>query len=500
MLHVNVTGTDFNSLDPAVNYDNDGAQLLYATCAKLLNYRDSIAPSGSVPEPEVAAALPEGSADGRTYTFTIRPGFRFSNGDPVTSADFAYAINRVLDPRLHSPGQAFLEDVVGARAVIDGRAKTARGVVVDGASLRISLTAPAPDFLARIAMNFFCAVPAGSPVRAGGFDTLPSAGPYYVAARTVGSVTLKRNPYYGGTRPRHLDEIDFRGFAEGYQSTAEIERGQADYDVHGVPTSLNRDLALRYGVNRGRLFAHPTTSIQYLALNTSRPPFRDPSVRRAVAYALDRTALRRAAGYLSGKVTDQILPPSLPGFHDAKLYPARPDLARARELMRGRRVRALLDVSEGPDAMLAPIVADNLRAIGIDVRVKSVPFHLWASTVQRRSSSYDMVLAGWFVDYLDPYDFLNILLDGRTIAERNNQNLAHFDDPAYNRRLRAAARLFGAARYAAYARLDADLMRDAVPIVPFLNPYRVEFVSARVGCVVLAPAAGGLDYSAACLR
>ena len=226
-LRVNVTGTDLGSLDPAINYDTDGGQLLYATCAKLVNYPDLPAPRGSVVEPEVASGMPTVSRDGRTYTFRVSSEFRFSNGAPVRAADFEYTIRRVLDPRMHSPAVPFLRDLVVYRA--------------SGDTLTLRLSRPAPDLLARLAMGFFCVVPEGTPIVGRGLDTIPSAGPYYVAARTPGlSVTLKRNPHYSGPRPHHVDEIDISVFRDGYGSVREIETGDADYDIHGVPGGLRR--------------------------------------------------------------------------------------------------------------------------------------------------------------------------------------------------------------------------------------------------------------------
>ena len=486
-LYVNVAGTDLPSLDPAVGFDTDVAQIFYATCAKLVSYPDARAPGGSHLVPEVASALPTVTADGLTYTFTLRPDFRFSNGQPLRAADFAYAVRRDRHPRMHSPAVAFLHDVQSVTAPAPNR-------------LVVRLTRPAPDLPARLAMPFFCAVPEGTPINPKGIDTIPSAGPYYVASRDRGmSVTLKRNPFYGGTRPNHLDEIDFRVFRDWPTSIQEIEQGTADYEVHGVPPAFVPRLALKYGVNGPRFFAHPVVSTDYLALNTSRPLFRDTSVRKAVAYAIDRRALRDAGGPYSGKVTDQLLPPAMPGFKNAKLYPDRPDLPRAKRLMRGRRARAVLYVLSGPQTPLVPVISRDLRAIGIDVDPRYLPAGAWQTRVQSGSAAYDIAIYGWTADYLDPYDFINILLYGGNIKRVGNENLAHFDDPVFNRRMEAAARLTGKARYAAYARLDADLMR-AAPIVPFENSFKQELVSKRVGCTVIAPGAGGFDYAAACLR
>jgi peptide/nickel transport system substrate-binding protein len=488
-LRVNVTGTDFSSLDPAINYDAEGAQLLYATCAKLVNYPDRAAPRGSVVVPEVASGMPAVSSDGRTYTFQISHGFRFSNGAPVRAADFEYTIRRDLDPRMHSPAVPFLRDVVTYRAA--------------GDTLTLRLTRAAPDLLARLAMPFFCVVPAGTPIVASGLDTIPSAGPYYVASRTSAvSVTLERNPYYSGPRPQHVDEIDFEVFQDGYTSTREIETGQADYDIHSMTGDLRRELALTYGVNGTRFFAHPMAATSWIVLNTSRPLFRQASVRRAVAYAIDREALVRALGFLPGKVTQQILPPAMPGYRKVRIYPRRGDIQTARQLMGNRRGTAVFYLSDNPfDASVATVLIRELARINIDVIVKPFRSAEYNRRIHRRGEPFDMTLAGWIADYLDPYDFINVVLSGHNIPAANNQNLSHFDDPTFDRRMDAAARLSGSRRYAAYAKLDADLVREAAPIIPYANNYRLEFVSKRTGCIVLAPgAASGLDFAAVCLK
>jgi peptide/nickel transport system substrate-binding protein len=487
-LRVNVTGTDFASLDPAINYDTDGAQLLYATCAKLVNYPDRQAPAGSLLEPEIASAMPTVSADGRTYTFRIAPGFRFSNGAPVRAADFAYTIRRALDRRMHSPARSFFRDLVAYSAA--------------GDSLTIKLSRPAPDLLARLAMPFFCVVPAGTPIVARGIDTIPSAGPYFVASRqrTI-SLTLKRNPYYAGQRPHHLDEIDFAVYQNGDRSIREIRTGAADYELHGVPSGLRRTLALSYGVNGSRFFAHPMAETDSIVLNTSRPLFRDASVRKAVAYAVDRDALVHALGFLPGKITTQILPPAIPGYRKLKIYPLKADVRTAKRLMRGRSGTAVLYISDDPvEASVATVITRDLARIGIDVSTLRFTSAEYRVRVHRRVEPFDMVLSGFAADYLDPYDFINVQLSGREIAASDNQNLSHFDDAVFNRRMDAAAALSGGRRYAAYAKLDADLMRDAVPLVPYANEYRLEFVSGRVGCAVVAAATSSLDYAGACLK
>ena len=116
--HLRVAQNVVDSMDPALAYITYSWQLLYATCAKLLNYPDKPGPAGSRVVPEVAQSLPARSADGKTYTFTIRKGFRFSppSNEPVTAQTFKYAIERSLSPRMKGP--ALLNGFLAAECVV----------------------------------------------------------------------------------------------------------------------------------------------------------------------------------------------------------------------------------------------------------------------------------------------------------------------------------------------------------------------------------------------
>ena len=118
-LRVNVSTTDVQSIDPAIDYENTGWAILDATCLKLVNYPDKSGLPGTIVIPEAATALPTVSSDGKTYTFTIRKGFKFNTGEEVTAQTFAHVIDRDLAPALQSPAVTFLSDVVGADAVVE---------------------------------------------------------------------------------------------------------------------------------------------------------------------------------------------------------------------------------------------------------------------------------------------------------------------------------------------------------------------------------------------
>jgi ABC-type oligopeptide transport system substrate-binding subunit len=150
---------DFDSIDPAISYTITSSSLLDPVCARLFNYPDRSGKAGLRLTPEVAEGLPGVSRDGRTYTFTVRKGLRFSNGAPVEANAFARAINRTLNPAMRSPGAQYVDEIVGAENVLAGRATSARGIRAKGRRLTVKLTQPVPDFPARMTMLFFCAVP-----------------------------------------------------------------------------------------------------------------------------------------------------------------------------------------------------------------------------------------------------------------------------------------------------------------------------------------------------
>ena len=151
-----------------------------------------------------------------------------------------------------------------------------------------------------------------------------------------------------------------------------------------------------------------------------------------------------------------------------------------------------------PFTKWAAIVRANLAKIGIDVTIRALPAPLYTKRLGSRDADYDLAFFGWYPDFPDPHNVLNALLRGNRLPAVQNHNSAFFDDPSYNRRLDAAARLRGPARYAAYARLDADLAGRESPIVAIGIPVQSDYFSARVGCQVFQPAAGGMDLAALC--
>ena len=502
---------DVDSMDPALATSGLSQELLYATCAQLVNYPDKAGPAGSQLTAEVAQALPMRSTDGRTYTFKIRPGFRFSppSNQPVTAQTFKESIERTLNPRMHSPWGSYVSDVVGARAYMAGKARHVAGVVASGDTLTIRLLAPAPDFLSRIALQGFCAVPSNAPIKE--VREIPSAGPYYVASYTPGQVVvLARNPNYHGRRPHHFARIELAIGISTKRAFHEIEVGSADYtDLALYPSTTiaarASRLAARYGPGsaaaaRGaqQYFVNPGLQLDYFVLNTHRTLFRDVRVRQAVNYAIDRRTLARLGDSFQpvpGRLTDHYLPPAMPGFRDANAYPSKPNILRARDLVRqahaGGRTAVLYTCDAFPCAEQAQIVKTDLAKIRLRVQINTLPSAKLYAAEHTPGAPFDLAWGGWITNYLDPQSMLTSLLDDSSVAPT-------FNDPAYQRKLANAARLSGPDRYLTYGKLDLDLARNAAPLAAFDYQSSNDFFSARIGCQTFG--LYGMDLAALCIR
>jgi peptide/nickel transport system substrate-binding protein len=475
---------DVGPLDPALEYTGASGILVDTTCARLA---------------EVAPGSARVSDGRRTYTFALRSGFRFSDGTPVRASAFARAINRVLAPGIDSPFAPYLRDIVGADETLKGRTPTAAGLTARGNTLIVRLERPVPDFLLRT--GFLCAVPPTLPVDPEGVGAFPAAGPYYIAEyRAAERIVIRRNRFYGGKRPHHVDgfTVDLR--ASSFDEVLDrVERGDADWGFAIAAAYLDpaRGLAARYGINKSQFFLTSGFGFRGFAFNTSRPLFRNnPNLRKAVNFAIDRSALRRAGGgALESRLSDQYLPPTMRGFRDVRIYPLDgPDLRRARALARGHRrggKAVLYTVDSSPMPAFAQSIRQDLAKIGLDVTVKVIPLTAYFGRLGA-TGPYDIGFAPWLADYDDPYAVLNVLLDGRFVG---STNWARFDSPEYNRLLRRAARLQGAARQRAYGELDVRLARDAAPLVAIDYTNEPTLVSKRVGCVTPQ-----FDLTAVCLK
>ena len=411
-FRIGTTGASWQD-DPALAYLTTSWQLEYATCAKLINYPDAQAPEGSRLRPEIAAAMPAISQDGLTYTFQIRNDFAFSPpaSGVVTAQSMKYTFERTLSHDMASPAAQFFANIVGEVAYNDGQAPEITGIVAQGDTLTIHLIQPQGEFLTLLAMPFTCAVPTTLPP-VEQFAPIPSAGPYYISAYAIDQhLTALRNPNYHGSRPQRFGSLEYDFNLNETVLINQVIAGDLDY----APGGRRDDIIDQYGPDSPaaahglqQWFPYPVNCVGYMPLNTERPLFANLNMRLAVNYAVDRTAYGDAAGRYLAAPFDQYLPPGVPGYEDIDVYPAHPDVERARDLAGwhpGDPLRPITVYYRNNTAVnLAQydIVRQNLEAIGFQVTgvgwaggeiyhrmgIRGEPFDLgvstgWCSRLQR---------------------------------------------------------------------------------------------------------------------
>ena len=497
-LRVNLSTTDLEFTDPALDYESTGWQVEYATGLKLLNWQEKKATLF----PEAAAAFPRVAGGGRKYTFTIRKGLRLSNGEAITAANFKLAFARATSAKMNSPAAAFLSDL--------------GSVVVRGKyTLIINLKAPRPDFASIVSMPFFMAISKKTPIDPNGVKTPAAGGPYYISARDIGrSVVLSRNKYYKGNRPHNPNTITISVNTNLDTSLLQVRSNQRDYDMFGVPPTAHVELHNKYPK---QYHVSPGVVTDYLTMNTTygskgegiknHSCFNGNSgvgvrTRQAVNYLVNRPAALAQRGAFAGTPTDQVLPPTMPGFKNWKIYPTgKPNLAKAKSLNPKKCASTVFYGSTSPVSIaIMQLVKNDLSKIGINTTLKTFPFAVRIAKEGHRGEPFDLDLQAWGADYPDPVDFIDILLDGRNIQAENNNNNSYFNHVGFNNRMRDAGRISNLSkRYAAWALIDRDVMKQQAPIAPLFFRTVREFTSKRVGCWSYQPIYGSMNLNAVCI-
>ena len=483
-LHVSL-GYQLLSLDPAVAYDTQDWQVLYATCVKLFNYPDSAAPAGSAPVPEAAASWPTVSSDGLIYTFTVpyrdQPvkGKRFQFSPPsnelVSAASFETAFNRLraLDP-VSGLYSILFSDVVS--------------VVASGTKLTVTLSHPSPNIIERLALPAMCAVPVATPATES--QTIPSAGPYYIASADRAGVTVLRvNPNYRGSRlAKSFNEIDISANQAVGSITDGLTAGTVDYGPGlSVPDSWWTSFQ---AAHPNQLQINPEPTVQFLWLNSLRLPL---AIRKAVNYAINRVALSHLAPVFSQTPADHIIPPGVPGSVPGSYYPPTGDPTTAGKLAAGYTTP--IEIYSTPSAYrvaMANSVAASLRAIGLTVHLNQISAIQYYPFFQNPASQWDIAVGGgWSANFLDPSDFMdNLFRSGSTY------NLGHFS--GYDAAIASADALpLGSTRNSAFAQLDHNLNLNAAPMAVISDYNSRDPFSARIGCQTYNPAFG-IDLVALC--
>lgn len=409
---------DIPTLDPVAGYDTASwafEQMLFDT---LVRYSDSGV--DLVPD---AATRWESSADARTFTFHLRPDIRFSNGRAVTSSDFKYEIERVLDPANSSQGIEYYRSIAGAEQYSSGRAKTVAGIdTPDRWTIIFHLTAPDPIFLAKVAMPFAAAVPRETVARYGGDFSRHAlgSGPFMLKEWKSGQrIVLVKNPYYSVKGIPKLDAVIEQMGVDDNLEWLKYETGEID--ISAIPPA-EFPYVMKTPPLKALTLKLVMLATDYLGMNCQMPPFTDIRVRRAFNYAINKDKFI-AVFNRRGVPASGILPPGLPGYDRAiQGYPYDP--AKARQLLEQAGILKnftpqLWLRADETQMMLAQSVQQDLALVGVHVLLKPVAWPPLLEAI-RQPGTVQLELSGWEADFPDPENFLEVLFARKQWGANNN--------------------------------------------------------------------------------
>ncbi|MBC8104237.1 MAG: peptide ABC transporter substrate-binding protein [Cytophagales bacterium] len=414
--------TEPTTLDPAVVQDGPTIDLLQNLYEGLVGWNDK-----NEVVPLIAEDLPKISADGKTYTFTIRDNAKFFSGDPVTAEDVKYSITRSLDKRTASPvALNYLDDIVGARDVADGKTQDLAGVkALDPRTVQITLAAPRGYFLGKLTYPTAYVLSRKEvekgPTNAGGIHTIDASnagsvgcGPFRLASYVRGSkITLSANADYWNGKPK-LEGIERPIILDVQTQRNLYDSGRLDYIVlqKGDFEKDRSNPALQDQIKKWKRAA-----TWYVGLNqTYYKPFADKRVRQAFAHAVDKDAIVKSVLLAVPQKAEGILPDGIPGYSkEFKGLPYDPEKAKTLLAAAGYPggkglppLQITFRQKQSDVVHTAEVLQEQLAKVGIPVTLNAME---WGSYLNlNNNNKTDLFHMRWSADYLDPQDFLSLLL------------------------------------------------------------------------------------------
>lgn len=434
-----------------------------------------------------AAERWEVSPDGLAYTFHLRENGRWSNGEPVTAADFLASYRRLLTPATAAPKAALFFAVKNARAFVAGQLADFNAVGLqapDPHTLVVTLERPTPNFLAYASSGPWIPVNPRTVARLGREWTRPGNyvgnGPFVLAEWAPHQrIVVKRNPLYADNARVKLDEINFLAFDNDDTEERAYRAGQVDVTMKLPVTKI----ATYARENPADLHHAPLAETRYLSFNTARAPFDDVRVRRALALALDREKIVSRVVLGGQEPASRFLASSLRPRNDSDL-PAgstvRFDPEEARRLLAaagfpegaGFRPVEVSAWSPSQTPVLEAIQQMWKKELGIDVTLAIREGNVHFSAL--RAGEYDIGFTTAIPDVADAGDVL------KDFVSAAPGNYPHWSDARYDALVDEASRAADPDQRSGLVRDAEARLGELCPVAPLYFNARNWLMSPRV--------------------
>ena len=490
-----------DGLDPRVTYYPESWRLLHLLGDGLVAF-EPIGGSDATLVPDLATSKPTPTDGGRTYTFELRDGIRYSNGEVVAATDFRRALEQGF-PLNEFAHEYLYGGIEGGEACVSEphTCDLSQGIVTNDASRTITfhLVAPDPEFLYKLTLPFAYPVPPSAPDGYQRREGIPGTGPYVLETpMTRDGVALVRNPYFhvwsSAAQPDgFVDRLEWTFGVEDEAQVDAVAAGDADlaFDAWGLAPDKLDDLFVR---SSEQVHTSPAARTYFVVLNTEAPPFDDVDVRRALNLAFDRERIVQImGGEAAARPTCQQLPPNFPGYEPYCPYTmdpgskgegswTAPNFEEAQRLVRRSGTAGMRVVFEYERPLSAPFGAPLgkylvglLDDLGYRGSVKPLP----PKALYSPGHEFQLAFQAWAADYPAASNFIvpmhtcgaSVLLpsgfcDQGIDATIDRASALQLEDPV--------------ASGALWAEIDRAIV-DQAPYLWLANQIGVEFVSERVG-------------------
>ena len=479
-----------DNYDPVLFQTTQANEALQTVYTGLVTYKHATGPAGNDLIPGLAEALPAVSADGKTYTFKLRQGLKYSDGSPVVASDYEHTIKRLL--YLGGPFSSFSNGIVGAEEYLAKKQPDAdiTGITSDDKTGEIKVTLKEPDSKFLFAMGLANAAPtpaAKSPFKAS--TKIPGAGPYTITIQNpTRQYTLTPNPSFsipGIPKPK-LDKITVVKETVP-KMTQDVISNKLDFMTED-PAGDDLPLVKAKYSDRFRMAPNPPNTYWFF-LNETIKPFDKLEVRQAVNYALDSRALQRIFG---GRLqpTCNFLPPGYAGNGYVKIDPCPygdpngpGDIAKAKQLVQ-QSGYAGMDVTvwgnnKDPRPAIVDYLRDLLNQIGFKAKTKILDQQVYFGTVGLKKTQAQAGFTDWFSDFPHPGDFFEPNLSRAALQSSPTFNFQFKSNPAVDAGLKKLTPQDPKSVADEWAKIDRSVIENANATV-YGNELSTNFFSDRM--------------------
>ena len=438
------------------------------------------------PVPGVASGW-SASADGRTWTFTLRANLTWSDGAPLNAQDAVFSFRRLMAPATAAQYAQLFYVIENGREVNTGALPPDRlGVSApDAQTVVIKLTNPAP-YLPELLANAFAAIVPRHAIESLGNDwvkpgKMVSNGAYQLVAWEPNSkIELQRNPNFHDVANVQIERVIFQPTADINSALSQFRAGQLDMQLEFPTAQID---ALRANFPAETKIA-PSLLTYYLALNTSAPPLTDSRVRRALSLAIDRDVLVARVTRLGESVAYSFVPPGTANYQppvvaDAALSSAQ-RLEQARALLTeagygpGKPLKVRYSFTSNDDVKrIGVAIAGMWKRAGVETELLNREGRVHFASLKQ--GDFQAGFVGWSADFNDASAFLYVLQSSSV-----NSNYSRYRNPAFDQLMVRAANERDAQARAKLLQ-DAEVMALAdQPLIPLYTGVTRNLVAKHV--------------------